>query len=240
MPLEGCVDPLTGGEDKMGSQSLRQQTSRGLRVGSVIAISTAVVLGVIYLVTRATDVPFSDLTRDAAATLEGPWYTGSLSNLTNALAIAGAAIALFAASLLPRSEGRSIRGLLIALGLLVIVVSVDDLLMLHEMVFPEIGLSATVVFALYGVAIVAILWLWRRVILDATDYAYLALSAVALGISVVVDVTLEQGLFELPFSGELVEDPAKILGMVFMTFYLIVTSRRALAGQRESASPDRG
>ena len=219
----------------MGRHSVREQTSRGLRVGSLIAIATALVLGAIYLIAQVADVPFSDLTRDAAATLEGPWYTGAISNASVALSVAGAGIAFFAASLLADVDGPSVKGLLVALGLVVFVVAVDDLYMLHEMVFPELGLSAPVVFALYGIAMLAILWVWRRVILGSTDYVFLVLAAVALGVSVGVDVVLEERLFDLPFSGELIEDPAKILGMLFMTFYLIVTGRQALiAGPADS------
>ena len=49
-------------------------------------------------------------------------------------------------------------------------------------------------------------------------------------------VFTDEGLLELPFSGELIEDPAKILGMVFMTFYLVLTARQALSSRVEATT----
>ena len=63
------------------------------------------------------------------------------------------------------------------------------------------------------------------------------LAGLALGVSAVVDsVFTDEGLLELPFSGELIEDPAKILGMVFMTFYLVLTARQALSSRVEATT----
>ncbi len=198
-------------------------------MGAVIALVTAAVLVVAYLATRAAGISFTDLSRDPAATLDGPWYTGILSTSTIVLLLVGAGIALFAASLLPSSRGPSLRGLLVALGLVVIVVAADDLFMLHESVFPLVGVGSVMTFAIYGIALFAVLWIWREVISSATDWVFLMLAALGMGISVAVDVILEERILTLPFSGELIEDPAKIVGMVFMTYYLIVTAHQALA-----------
>lgn len=213
----------------MGRHSVREQMGRGLRVGAVIALVTAAVLVVAYLATRAAGISFTDLSRDPAATLDGPWYTGILSTSTIVLLLVGAGIALFAASLLPSSRGPSLRGLLVALGLVVIVVAADDLFMLHESVFPLVGVGSVMTFAIYGIALFAVLWIWREVISSATDWVFLMLAALGMGISVAVDVILEERIMTLPFSGELIEDPAKIVGMVFMSYYLIVTAHQALA-----------
>lgn len=212
----------------MERYSVRGQARRGIRIGGLVVLATAGVLVVIYLITRLVDIPYSDLTRDAAATLEGPWYTGALSNSAIALLLVGAGIAVFAASLLPDVSGRSRKGLLNGLALVVIVFAADDLFMLHEAVYPEFGISSELAFAIYGLAMLAIIWIWRDVILRASDWVYLLLAALALGVSVVIDVVLEQGLLDLPFSGELIEDPAKILGMVLMSLYLVTTARTAL------------
>lgn len=212
----------------MGRYSVGEQTRRGLRIGALITLITGAVLVVLYLATRLAGISFTDLSRDAAATLDGPWYTGALSNSAISLLLVGAGIALFAAALLPDGESRSRKGLLVALSLVVIVVAADDLFMLHEAVFPLVGIGSVMSFAIYGIALFAVLWTWRGVIMGSTDWIFLALSALALGFSVAIDVVLEERLFTLPFSGELIEDPAKILGMVFMAYYLVVTSRQAV------------
>lgn len=187
---------------------------------------TLAIFAVVFLITGALDIPFSDLTRDAAATLEGPWYTGALSNLVVVVSSIGAGIALFAGGLLRSGHGPSPRGLLNALGIMMLAISADDLLLLHESVLPSLGLSDGLVYVIYVVALAAILWVWRRVILGSTDWIFLLLAASAMGVSVIVDILiLDQRIFDLPFAGELIEDPAKILGMVFMAFYLIVTAR---------------
>jgi hypothetical protein len=220
----------------MGRYSLREQSIRGLRIGGLIAIVTGVILGVVYLVTRAADIPFSTLTRDAAATLDGPWYTAALSNSSIVLLFMGAGIALFTAGVLPRSSGRSPKGSLTALAIFMVLVAADDLFMLHEAVYPEFGFSSVITFATYGVVAVAILWIWREVIFQSTDYVFLVLAGLGMAITVAVDVILEERLLDLPFSGELIEDPAKILGYVFMAYYLISSSRRALL-QNQDVDP---
>jgi hypothetical protein len=212
----------------MGRYSASEQVRRGLRVGSLIVVITAAILVVLYLATRVAGISFTDLSRDAAATLDGPWYTGALSNTAVAVLLVGAGIAIFAAGLLPSLESKSRKGLLVGLALVVMVVAADDLFMLHEAVFPLIGIGSVMSFALYGVALIAVLWIWRRVIVESTDWIFLALAALAMGFSVAIDVVLEERLFTLPVSGELIEDPAKILGMVFMSYYLVATSRQAL------------
>jgi hypothetical protein len=209
---------------------------RGLRVGSLIVLMTGAILVVLYLATRLAGISFTDLSRDAAATLDGPWYTGALSNSAVAVLLVGAGIAIFSAGLLPSLESKSRKGLLVALALVVIVVAADDLFMLHEDVFPLVGVGSVMSFALYGVALLAVLWIWRRVIVESTDWIFLALGALAMGFSVFIDVVLEERLFTLPISGELIEDPAKILGMVFMSYYLVVTSRQAILDLMESDS----
>ena len=51
--------------------SVGGQLSRGLGVGSIIALTTGGILVAAYLGTRAADIPFTDLSRDPAATLGG-------------------------------------------------------------------------------------------------------------------------------------------------------------------------
>lgn len=212
----------------MGRYSIREQLGRGLRVGVIIALVTGGVLVAAYLATRVAGISFTDLSRDPAATLDGPWYTGILSTGTIVVLLAGAGVALFGASLLEPAEGPSRKGLLNALGLIVVVVAADDLFMLHESVFPLIGIGSVMTFAIYGIALAVTVWIWRRVIVGSTDWIFLLLAALGMGTSVAVDVILEERILTLPFSGELIEDPAKIVGMVFMTYYLVTTSRQAL------------
>jgi hypothetical protein len=214
----------------------RARLSRDVRVGSVIAIATAGVLVALYLATRAADISFTDLSRDPAATLDGPWYTGAVSTSAITLLIVGAGIALFVVSLLPTVDGRSRKGLLGGLSLIVLVVAADDLFMLHEEVFPLVGINTVMFSAIYGIALLAVLWWWREVV-GSTDWVFLLLAALGMGFSVAIDVVLETGLVTLPVPGELVEDPAKILGMIFMSFYLVVTAREALFGELPAGLP---
>jgi hypothetical protein len=199
----------------------------------MIAFATGAVLVATYLITRMADIPYRDLTRDPAATLGGPWYTGVLSTGSIVLLLVGSGIALFAASFLRESDNRSMKGLLTATALLMIVVGLDDLFMLHETIHLEFGITSAVYLAIYGFTLVAILWMWREVIVGSTDYVFIVLAGVGMGLSIVVDVIMEQRLFQLPFSGDLIEDPAKIVGMAFMTYYMIVTSHHALTRQSD-------
>lgn len=213
----------------MNRYSLRSQIHRGFKVGGSILLALAGFLMAIYLVTRVADVPFTDLTRDPAAILEGPWYSGAISNLSIVITAGSAGIALFAASLLPSVNTQSTKGLLCAMALAVLFLLVDDLLVIHETLFFEFRVREELVFGLYGMAVLTIIWHWRQTIVTSTDYIYLLLAGLTLGLSLFVDVAAtERGVLGLGFPGKLVEDPLKVAGYMFVTAYFIATSRQAL------------
>jgi hypothetical protein len=194
----------------------------------LLALVTLALLAVAYVLARAADVPFSTLSRDAAATLDAPWYVASVSNLGVLALVSGAAVALFTAVTLRSGDIRRLRWLLGSMGALVTVVALDDLLMIHELAPEWLGVEGTFVMAAYGVLMLAILIGFRGLILRETPYGILLLAGLFLALSASLDVIGESDIFELPFSGFVVEDPAKIAGYVLVAGYLMVVSRMTI------------
>lgn len=222
--MEYTTTPLEEVRTVVQCHPLGVQVGRGARVGSIIAFVTVAILVAAWLITRYAGISFTDLSRDPAATLDGPWYTGIISTTSIVVLVVGAGIALFSASLLRESP----RGLLAGLGCLVLLIAIDDQFMLHEEVFPLVGIGSIATGAFYAAALSTVVAIWWRVIVEHTDWVFLLLAAGGLGLSVAIDVILEERFIALPIPGELVEDPAKILGMAFMTYFLVSTARRPL------------
>lgn len=177
-----------------------------------------------------TDSPPWLFTRDPAAIhLAHPLF-GALSNLGAVLWAAAASIALFTAMLLPRTSGGAVRSYLLNAGVLTAWLMLDDLYMLHERVLPDfLGIPQPLVFGAYVLLVALLIVRFRRVIIGATDYRLLALALAFFALSIASD----QG------PGEwhqlrwliLVEDGAKLLGIVSWLAYFASIASRALASR---------
>lgn len=105
------------------------------------------------------------------------------------------------------------------------VLAFDDLFQGHENVGGLLFYSGElVIFALYGIAIVLMVSGSLRYIREATPVVVLAVSAVLLGVSQVVD-----RFSSLP-ARLLLEDGSKFLGVLAWLLYLAIVARRECAG----------
>lgn len=213
----------------MVGQTWRVRLLASLRTVFWIGASTGVVMGGIYAVTRAREIPFTTLTRDATATLDAPWYVGAVSNGLILVAVAGAAVALFTWWSTRGAGVGQLSRLLAWMGLGMIVFGLDDLYLIHEEIFPTyFGIRSEVVFAVYGLAVAILLLRFGRMIVDSTNFGLLLFAGLFMALSLVIDLIAPSDLFDLPFSTVLVEDPAKIMGVILVTAYLVGTSRIAM------------
>jgi hypothetical protein len=191
---------------------------------TICLAAAAFFIGSAYLVHAVTQAPIPILTRDPAATFDAPPYVGMLSNATMLVWTAAATICLFAAGA-TRSD-QAVRRFLFFAGLFTAVLLLDDLYMIHEVLAPEyLGIPEKVVYVIYAMA--AFFWLSKyRNVIRATDYRLLMLALFFLGSSVGIDILDSRGWFPID-SPYLLEDGAKIAGVIFWLAYFTRTAKDA-------------
>ncbi|HEV2124364.1 MAG TPA: hypothetical protein VGW38_16540, partial [Chloroflexota bacterium] len=137
-----------------------------LSVAAAVFLATAAVLGVSFVLALSYDVPISALLRDPAVTTsESGFYVGSLSNL-GALLWASAAVCLTFAYMVLRTVAgdRKMKNFLLASAVLTAMLSLDDFFLLHEEVYPLIGIPEKVVYGIYLIVGVVYLARFRKTI----------------------------------------------------------------------------
>ena len=180
-----------------------------------------------FVLTKVSDrVTWEMLLRDPAATLHGSPFTGLISHTGVIVMIAAGVVCLFTTSLLKQWPLA-----LMGAGAFSIVFGMDDLTMAHETVLPEfLGLPEIVVYAGYGVAMVAIL-LSQLPYRNRPSTLLLFLVPVFFGLSVVLD---QIPLLPMTVNTEMVlEDFAKLSGIVCWAAYWTAYSRRRLAEEAQ-------
>ena len=185
----------------------------------VISITLGL-LGIVgvYALSQIKGMPLSDLTRDPAAVTDTSVYIGILSTLGILLWSATTAICLFAAALLSRDRRhRQASWFLLCSGLLCLLLTFDDALLLHERVFPYL-LNIPQFGVVVGYALIVgvyLLYFVRRIL--TTDYLLLLLALLFLSSSAAMDQFLsvsKWGGLETFF-----EDSLKFIGIVFWLAY---------------------
>lgn len=174
------------------------------------------------------------LLRDTAALAEvSPWL-GSVATFNN-LAWAVAATLNVVAGL---AEQGSSRGRLLSLGVVTMVLAVDDSFQLHELVLPDLGVPEMLVLAAYALSGLALASYWlplRHTAIGAAFY----MGVFLLASGVLVDLVLpDRILFSVLIDAglRLVEDGAKLMGALAWTvcgawgFSEAVTYLRSRAG----------
>ena len=122
---------------------------------------------------------------------------------------------------------KSEASLLRAIGLLGLLLALDDLLMLHEDTLPNrLGLPEYLAYILYAIAAVQIAVRYR-VPLSLAPLAGLFLALVFLGTSVAVDALIEFGNQQT-----VIEDGLKFVGLIVWSVYWIDRSSNSLVLQR--------
>jgi hypothetical protein len=187
----------------------------------------AALLAAAVAVKVRTDVPWHHVMGDPATTTGWPFWVGFISN-AGAIVWAATSAIFFVARRLERDAVR--HRFLLASGLFVAMLGVDDLFLLHEQAFPGLlGVPQTAVLAAYAVLAIAYAWTFRAQIL-ATPYPLFLLAAVLLGTSVALDQLMDRFEIYLPASGFL-EDACKLLGIGAWLAYAWRTAAQGGAGR---------
>jgi hypothetical protein len=204
--------------------AIRGQRRSLFWVALLVYLPAVLLIAFVSAVAGWKNIPFTVVSSDPATTGRLPFYAGILSNIGVLAWCGGAAVALFSAVLLRRTGGDGrLSAFLFASGFFGAVLLVDDLFLVHEIVFPYyLGLPQQLPIVAYGVSAVLYLAVFARTI-AGTDFLILLTALAALGVSVLVD----QLPFQLPM--HLVwEDGAKLIGATGWCAYLASTSARAL------------
>jgi hypothetical protein len=192
------------------------------RLLMVLSLVVAAAIGALFLLSAVTDTPMALLTRDVAATAGVKFYIGILSSVGALTWCASACVCWFAAAALRgvahlREPARFLAGA----GALQTLLGADDFFMLHEAVYPKLGLHEELIVSLYGLALLALLLRFRRQLLDSELLLFL-IGGALFGGSVLVDLAVRDATA--------LEDILKVAGVaVWLTYFW----RYALACLRE-------
>ena len=159
-------------------------------------------------------VPIGHLTRDVTTIAEVPAYIGFFSQTGFLFWIATATLCLFS-SLMKRTVygAKHLKKFMFLAGLLTLLLCFDDMFLMHEQLFPSIGIPQKVVLITYGIITLLLLSNFYFVILK-TDYILLVLALCFFGLSIFLD------MFKIPqVNPYLLEDSSKMIGIISWFFY---------------------
>jgi preprotein translocase subunit SecG len=212
----------------------RSQSSRPAIV-FIAAVST-VLLGVVLLLHSWKGVPIGVLTRDPVAVMEGHVYTGFLSQIGIFFWAASAAVCLFCANILAKpTDDLEMRRFLFSSGLLTLVLGLDDVFLLHEGVFPSLGIPEMAVYASYAAFVLLYLFRFYSTILK-TEYILLGMAFAFFAASMGLDFLDPSGIDPHFF-----EDGTKLVGIVAWLVYFFRLGTVAVWDRiAERSTADRG
>jgi hypothetical protein len=177
-------------------------------------------LGVVSLTAATLGRPFSYFSREPASALGGAWYAGFVSNVGILLWAVGATASLLAWWIVRHQPGAG-SNLLLWAGILTTGELLDDLFLLHDAVYPMLGVPEQAVVAVYGLATLTLAVVFRD----------------RLGRTGIVAVGFSLALFTASFGfdqawpgNHLLEDSLKFIGIATWTSYLVALSAAELRG----------
>ncbi|MFG0306293.1 MAG: hypothetical protein ACF8Q5_08780 [Phycisphaerales bacterium JB040] len=190
----------------------------------LVAAAWACVAGVAALLAHRSGIELASLSRDPAAVMQAPYYTGILSLAGSMLWGVIVGVCLIGARL-HRVSDPGLSGFLRAGALLALVLGADDTFQLHDRILPlYLGTPESVIIGAYLGATGLFLWRFRRNILE-TDWTILLLGGAGFALSIGLDKLLEYGSV-----ATFIEDVAKLLGiMMWSAYFTRAASTHALA-----------
>lgn len=192
-----------------------------LKAAAGIAVVAAAICVAVLAADQWWGIDHYDLVRDPNAIASNPNYFGLVSNLGIVLWMVGAVGALQAHAALKGRPGGRFGDVLLVGGAFAAVMGLDDLFMLHESI-ATFGIPEIVVLVPHALLLLALCyqaWLLR----SATPWLLLACGVGGFGLSMAVDV------YPVDFGGQVfIEESFKLLGIMFLTVYLVLTSQKAL------------
>nr|WP_299172523.1 hypothetical protein [uncultured Allomuricauda sp.] len=191
-----------------------------------ILVTSLSLIGLVLVLGIAQGVPIGNLTSDIVTIANLPIYTGFFSQIGIFFWVATATLCIFSAGIGSKTQKYpDLKKYLYVSGLLTALLCLDDIFLLHEVVFPFLGIPEKVVFLGYGS--IVIFWIVRFYsVIMVTDYILLVLAFVFFGLSVTLDV------FTIPdINPYLFEDGFKMAGIISWFFYFYDNAITAVSGK---------
>ena len=191
-------------------------------------------LAILVGVNLRTGIPIAYLTRDPAAAVGAPFYTGIFSSVGVLFWCSSAAICLFSACVLySRSNKKELATFVLCSGLFTTLLVLDDFFLLHEEVFPDyLGIPQRVVYISYFIISLLYIIKFNKFIISG-NIIMILLSFFYFGLSIVFDFFQGRqwydSVYHLQFNfiadgflvHHLLEDGFKFLGIVSWSAYFI-------------------
>ncbi|WP_214365517.1 hypothetical protein [Pseudonocardia sp. H11422] len=198
----------------------RRGLGRPVLAGVVTIAATAAVIGAFCIAGHVAGVPFGEFSKEPVDALSAPRYTGWFAHLVVLVWQVAATAALVGALVLRRAGQREAALFLFAGGVLTGLMVVDDFFLLHEAVYPKLGIPEEVVYGLYAAGAATFAWRFRRRL--GGDVVLLVAAYGFWGASVGLDIVYSLGgpLALLP------EDGTKAMGTALWSVLMV---RLALA-----------
>jgi hypothetical protein len=187
---------------------------RPMRLVAGALAGGVLVLAFARLLAGAVGEPVSNLTRDAVAVADLPWYTGSVSLITGMVwAVARA---------MP-----PVRRQMLALGVFAMWLAADDSMLIHDQIGPGHGVPEELFGPIYLVLALVVLRELLRSRSRVTTIVF-ALGTALLGMSEAFDVVFHNSSFIL-------EDGAKLLGALVWATIPVITYAQVTHKQQADA-----
>jgi hypothetical protein len=190
----------------------------------------ALVLGVVFMTAVLLDQRVMDLLRDPVGVLNGSFTTGVLSNFGVCIWSWSGAVLAFVGAVFLRT-GRQAGPPLLALGLLTIVIGLDDLFLGHEALDQKLGMPEPATFSVYVVALIAIGVIYRNFWLR-TELLLAGLALTLFGAAALVDVIVSWN-----YSVAIVEDSVKFAGIATWGAFALSTTYLELVSALRVPAP---
>jgi hypothetical protein len=196
-------------------------TTRTRQLVAVVTVTVMLMVG-LHVLARWTDHPVETFTKDPSTLAGLPWYTGAVGLGTGVLWFVGGALCL---ALPPSDRSQQTRRIKL-LGLLMLVLGAEDVFILHE-ALTALSIPSWIYYAAYLILGLAMAWQFRARPYDAVTAVFIA-GGVLLAVSLVWDLLADEQL--------IIEDGAKLLGVVLWCLIPVWTRREGLQPAMESAS----
>lgn len=184
--------------------------------------------------------------RDPAQALDGPFYTGLISNLGVLFWCTAAAVCLFSWMVLRRRGGPADWSYFFGFaGVVTAILLLDDLFLIHDEVVPKwlfprrgvLHLNEKVVLGVYALVAASFVWKCRETILRKTDWGLLALTVGLLALSVISERSFTKAFIPTKELRTLAEDGFKLLGIIGWCHYFVRTAVGVVAGSGDLGGP---
>lgn len=187
-----------------------------LRIVALTFLATVIPLAVTFAVLNLGEpIELGFLTRDPAAITKTKFYIGLFSNIGILLWCSAATVCLFSYEILKQnSRSRELSNFLLFSGLLTAFLTLDDLLMLHEMVIPVyLRIKESWIYLSY-ILMVLFVFVKSINVIKKTEFIILFAAVAFFALSIVSD-----RLYESYFVSTM-EEISKLIGITTWLTYL--------------------